>query len=130
MTVRQPDDLEAVERRTHLLLTAIPPQAVPLGFKAAVMRRVVSREAAVWEWIVAAVLALPALGFLVFQVTVHGNEFSVAVNNVVSAASAESADAFFFVDGTTVLALAILGIASLIAAHASIVVPARGTSAR
>jgi hypothetical protein len=36
------------------------------------------------------------------------------------------AEAFFFIDGATVLALALVGIASLIAAHAAIVAPARG----
>ncbi len=45
-----------------------------------------------------------------------------------TAASADSADAFFFIDGTMVFALAILGIASLIAAHASIIAPTRSAS--
>ena len=58
------------------------------------------------------------------------DEFTTALNNVMTAASAESADAFFFVDGTTVLALAILGIASLMAAHASIVAPLRHSTSR
>jgi len=76
------------------------------------------------------VLALPAVAFLIYQVATHGDEFTAALNNVVTAASAESADAFFFVDGTTVLALAILGIASLVAAHASIVAPVRRSPSR
>jgi len=38
----------------------------------------------------------------------------------------DTAEAFFFIDGATVLALALLGVASLIAAHAAIVVPSRG----
>jgi len=94
------------------------------------MRRVAAREGVAWEWIVAGVLALPSVAFLVYQVVTHGDEFTTALNNVMTAASAESADAFFFVDGTTVLALAILGIASLIAAHASIVAPLRHSTSR
>jgi len=125
-----PSDLEPAERAIHQVLSAVAPQALPLGFRDAVMRRVAAREGVAWEWIVAGVLALPSVAFLVYQVVTHGDEFTTALNNVMTAASAESADAFFFVDGTTVLALAILGIASLIAAHASIVAPLRHSTSR
>jgi len=125
-----PSDIETEERSTHQLLAAVPPQALPLGFRDAVMRRVVSGQAVGWEWIVAGVLALPSIGFLIYQLSLHGDEFSAALNNVVTAASAESADAFFFIDGATVLALVILGVASLIAAHASIVAPVRRQASR
>jgi len=125
-----PSDLEPAESALHQVLSAVAPQALPLGFRDAVMRRVAAGEAVAWEWIVAAVLALPAVAFLIYQVATHGDEFTAALNNVVTAASAESADAFFFVDGTTVLALAILGIASLVAAHASIVAPVRRSPSR
>ena len=125
-----PSDLEPAERAIHQVLSAVAPQALPLGFRDAVMRRVAAREGVAWEWIVAGVLALPSVAFLVYQVVTHGDEFTTALNNVVTAASAESADAFFFVDGTTVLALAILGIASLVAAHASIVAPVRRSPSR
>jgi len=125
-----PSDLEPAERAIHQVLSAVAPQALPLGFRDAVMRRVAAREGVAWEWIVAGVLALPSVAFLVYQVVTHGDEFTTALNNVMTAASAESADAFFFVDGTTVLALAILGIASLMAAHASIVAPLRHSTSR
>jgi hypothetical protein len=127
-----PDDLEPAERPVHRLLSTIPPQPLPLGFRDAVMRRVMERAAPTWEWIVAGVLALPSLAFLAFQLVWHGDEFSVALNNVVSAAAADSAEAFFFIDGTTVLALALLGVASLLATHASVAAPARrrGPAAR
>ena len=125
-----PSDLEPAERAIHQVLSAVAPQALPLGFRDAVMRRVAAREGVAWEWIVAGVLALPSVAFLVYQVVTHGDEFTTALNNVMTAASAESADAFFFVDGTTVLALAIVGIASLIAAHASIVAPLRHSTSR
>jgi len=125
-----PSDLEPAERAIHQVLSAVAPQALPLGFRDAVMRRVAAREGVAWEWIVAGVLALPSVAFLVYQVVTHGDEFTTALNNVMTAASPESADAFFFVDGTTVLALAILGIASLMAAHASIVAPLRHSTSR
>ena len=125
-----PSDLEPAERAIHQVLSAVAPQALPLGFRDAVMRRVAAGGGVAWEWIVAGVLALPSVAFLVYQVVTHGDEFTTALNNVMTAASAESADAFFFVDGTTVLALAILGIASLIAAHASIVAPLRHSTSR
>jgi len=120
-----PSDLEPAERSVHQLLAAVPPQALPLGFRDAVMRRVSARGAGMWEWIVAGVLALPSVAFLFYQIATHGDEFTTALNNVMTAASAESADAFFFIDGTMVLALVVLGVASLIAAHASIVTPLR-----
>ncbi|HEY8785049.1 MAG TPA: hypothetical protein VIN63_01090 [Candidatus Limnocylindria bacterium] len=119
-----PEDLEPAERRTHELLASVPPRALPLGFRDAVMRQVASRRTA-WEWIVAAALALPSLGFLAYQFATHGDEFAGALNNVTAAASADTAEAFFFIDGATVLALALVGIASLIAAHAAIVAPSR-----
>jgi hypothetical protein len=121
-----PEDLEPTERGTHLLLSAAPRQPVPLGFRDAVMRQITSGPRSAWESVLAAALALPSLIFLGHQLTTHGDEFTVALNNVVTAAGAESADAFFFVDGATVLALALLGVASILAAHASIVVAARG----
>jgi hypothetical protein len=121
-----PDDLEPAERRTHELLASVPPRALPLGFRDAVMRQVAGSWPTAWEWIVAAALALPSLGYLAHQFAVHGNEFAAALNNVTAAASADTAEAFFFIDGATVLALALVGIASLIAAHAAILAPSRG----
>ena len=50
---------------------------------------------------------------------------SAALNNVIVTAAADSADAFFFIDGATVLALVLIGVASLIAAHAAIATPPR-----
>lgn len=131
MTPFGPEDLEPDERRLHRLLSAVPPQALPLGFRDTVMRRVTERRTTGWEWIVAGVLAVPSLAFLVAQLAIHGADFAAAANNVMSAAAtADTADAFFFVDGATVLALAMLGIASLIAAHASFAAPAQSTTSR
>ncbi len=111
-------DLDADERDLDRLLAAVPPVAPPLGFRDGVLRRVAERRV-MWEWIVAALFAIPSLAFLVRQVAVHGDEFAAAFGNVVTAASSQTADAFFFVDGLTVLALALLGAACAVAAHAA-----------
>ncbi len=111
-------DLEADERDLDRLLAAARPAAVPVGFRDAVMARVRGDRRVAWEWIVAALFALPSLAFLARQIVVHGAEFALAISNVVTAASTETNDAFFFVDGLTVVALALLGIACAIAAHA------------
>ena len=92
------------------------------------MRGVAGERRMAWEWITAAALALPSLVFLVYQHATNGDELATAFNNVIAAATADSADAFFFVDGATVLALALVGIASLIAAHAAIAMPMRRTA--
>ncbi|MDP9251519.1 MAG: hypothetical protein M3O80_00810, partial [Chloroflexota bacterium] len=52
-------DLEPEERDLHFMLSAIPPQALPLGFRDAVMRKVAERRVGL-EWLIAAVLALPS----------------------------------------------------------------------
>jgi len=120
-----PPDLEPGERRTHELLASVPPGALPLGFRDTVMRRVAGAGRTTWEWILAAALALPSLAFLAHQLSTHGDEFGTVLNNVIATAGAENADAFFFIDGATVFALALVGTASLIAAHAAIAAPSR-----
>lgn len=119
-----PDDLAADERDIHLVLASAPPHAVPIGFRGRVMERVAERRVA-WEWIVAALFAIPSLVFLARQVLVYGDDFMQAMSNVVTAAASEASDAFFFVDGLTVLALALLGIACAFAAHALLVTGGR-----
>ena len=51
----------------------------------------------------------------------QGQDFAQAMANVMTAASSETSDAFFFVDGLTVIALALLGIACAFAAHALLI---------
>ncbi len=114
-----PPDLEADERDVHHVLSAIPPQAPPVGFRDAVMRRVVERRVG-WEWLVAALLALPSLAFLARQLAESGQDFAAALAGVLSAASSETASASFFIDGLTVLAVALVGVACVLAAHALI----------
>jgi len=127
---RGPSDLEPEERSLHHVLSAVPPQAPPFGFRDAVMRRVVERRVG-WEWLVAALLALPSLAFLARQIVESGDEFTAALTNVLAAASGDAAGAAFFIDGLTVLAIALIGVACVVAAHALIVTtPHRNRLAR
>lgn len=112
-------DLDPEELDTHAVLSAVPPQALPVGFRDAVMRRVIQRQVG-WEWLVAALLALPSLAFLARQLSESGADFAAALTNVVAAASSETAGAAFFIDGLTVLAFALVGVACVVAAHALI----------
>ena len=114
-----PPDLEPEELVLHQVLSAVPPQAPPVGFRDAVMRRVVERRVG-WEWLVAALLALPSLAFLARQLAESGQDFAAALAGVLSAASSETASASFFIDGLTVLAVALVGVACVLAAHALI----------
>lgn len=114
-----PSDLEPEEREVHHVLSAIPPVAPPVGFRDAVMRQVVERRVG-WEWLVAALLALPSLAFLARQIAESGEDFAAAFAGVLSAASSETTNASFFIDGLTVLAVALVGIACVLAAHALI----------
>ncbi|MGH2491372.1 MAG: hypothetical protein ACRDF9_07670 [Candidatus Limnocylindria bacterium] len=112
-------DLEPEEFDAHAVLSAIPPQAPPLGFRDAVMRRVSHRHVG-WEWLVAALLALPSAAFLARQISESGADFAAALTNVLAAASSDAAGAAFFIDGLTVLAFALIGVACVVAAHALI----------
>jgi hypothetical protein len=112
-------DLEPEENDLHYVLSAIPPQAPPVGFRDLVMRRVVARRVDL-EWLIAAVLALPSLAFLARQLAESGQDFAAALVNVMTAASSGTTNASFFIDGLTVLAVALVGIACVFAAHALI----------
>src|SRR5207237_899130 len=88
---RRPSDLEDAERPVQRLLSAIPPRALPLGFRDEVMRHVTARTTLTWEWIAAAVLAVPSLAFLIFQVVDRADEVGAALNNIVAAPASGSA---------------------------------------
>src|SRR5947207_12718722 len=94
-----PPDLEPVERGTHELLASVPPRALPLGFRDAVMRQGASPGRMTWAWIGAAWLAIPSLACLADPVVTHGAEFSAALDNVNVTAAADPADAVFVIDG-------------------------------
>ena len=122
------DDLEPGELELDQLLAGVPPQALPVGFRDQLMSRLRSRRV-LWELIVALIFAIPSVAFLARQVLVHGDDFLAAMGNVMTAASSQSTDAFFFVDGLTVIALALLGIACAFASHA-LLVGTSGTGGR
>lgn len=115
--IHGPSDLEPEERELQYVLSAIPPQALPVGFRDAVMRRVVERRVG-WEWLVAALLALPSLAYLARQLAESGEDFVAALTNILTAASSTTSTASFFIDGLTVLAVALVGVACVFAAHA------------
>jgi hypothetical protein len=112
-----PSDLEPEERDLQYVLSAIPPQALPVGFRDAVMRRVVERRVG-WEWLVAVLLALPSLAYLARQIAESGEDFAAALTNIITASSSTTTTASFFIDGLTVLAVALVGVACVFAAHA------------
>ncbi len=116
---RGPSDLAPEELDLHYVLSAVPPLAPPLGFRDAVMRRVAERRVG-WELLVAALLALPSLAFLARQLAESGEDFVAALAGVLTAASSDAANASFFIDGLTVLAVALVGVACVLAAHALI----------
>lgn len=112
------NDLENAERDVADVLAAARPVALPVGFRDAVMTALRGEHRVTWEWLVALLFAAPSLAFLARQFAVHGEEFVRALSNVATAAGAEANDAFFFIDGLTVLAVALLGIACAFATHA------------
>ncbi|MBI3522855.1 MAG: hypothetical protein HY071_07085 [Chloroflexi bacterium] len=112
-------DLAPEERGVHRLLSAVAPVAPPFGFRDAVMQQVgATRRLGLVEWVIAAALAVPSLLFLIWEVATRGADFSEALGNAFIAAQNATADDLFFVDGTIVLAVALLGLGSLIATHA------------
>lgn len=110
-------NLDPDEIALDAMLSRVRPAAPPLGLRDRVMARLQERRV-LWEWLVAALFAVPSLVYLVRLVIVHGEDFVAAIGNVMTAASSQTSDAFFFVDGLTVLALALFGIACAVAAHA------------
>jgi hypothetical protein len=112
ITDHDPDEAELDE-----IFARVRPAAPPLGLRELVMARLQERRV-LWEWLVAALFAVPSLVYLVRLVIAHGQDFVAAIGNVMTAASSETSEAFFFVDGLTVLALALFGIACAVAAHA------------
>ena len=122
------DDLDPAERALHHVLAAVRPEPLPVGFRDAVMRRVTAGRGIGWEWIAAAALAIPSLGYVIWTVLVHGAELAAGADGIFAAAQGldDAAGAAFFVDGLLVIAVALVGLGSLIAAHAML----RGTAHR
>ena len=113
-------DLERPEQDVHRVLSAVRPEPLPVGFRDAVMRRISADRGVAWEWIAAAALAVPSLGYLLWAVLRHGADLAAGLDRVIAAAQGleEASGTAFFVDGLLVVAVALVGLGSLIAAHA------------
>jgi hypothetical protein len=115
------NDLEDDELDIHRLLSAAKPATLPLGFRDAVMERIRSDGAPTrWEWIFAAVLALPSLAYLMWGLTAHGAELGASISAILVAAEGldPTSGADVVVDGLAIVSLALVGIGSAVAAHA------------
>ena len=120
------NDLDRDELEIHALLSAARPAPLPLGFRDAVMRGVRTEGTATrWEWVFAAVLALPSLAYLGWGLTAHGAELGASISAILVAAQGldQTTGADIFIDGLVVISLALVGIGSAVAAHAML----RGT---
>lgn len=112
-------DLEPDEVALDRLLAAAPREALPIGFRDGVLVRISAERSRSWEWIVAAALALPSLAYVAWAVLTGGAGFVAALGDLALAAqSAEAETPSVVVDGLIVLAMAFVGLASIVAEHA------------
>jgi hypothetical protein len=112
----QPDELEI-----DALLSAAKPAPLPIGFRDTVMSRIRSDGAPTrWEWVFAAVLALPSLAYLLWGLTAHGTELGASISAILVAAQGldQTNGADVVIDGLTIVSLALVGVGSAVAAHA------------
>jgi hypothetical protein len=120
------NDLENDELEIHRLLSAARPAPLPVGFRDGVMQRIRGDGPATrWEWIFAAVLALPSLAYLGWGLVAHGAELGASFSAILVAAQGldQTTGADVAIDGLLIISLALLGIGSAVAAHAML----RGT---
>ena len=113
------NDLDRDELEIHQLLSAAKPASLPLGFRDAVMRRVRS-DGSRWEWVFAAALAVPSLGYLVWGLIAHGAELGTSISAILVTAQGldQARGADVAIDGLAIISLALVGIGSAVAAHA------------
>jgi hypothetical protein len=115
------NDLDRDEVELDQLLSAVRPAPLPLGFRDAVMRRVRDDGPATrWEWVFAAVLALPSLAYLAWGLVAHGSELGTSISAILVAAQGldQTSGADVVIDGLAIISLALVGIGSAVAAHA------------
>ncbi len=115
------DDLENDELGIHRLLSAVKPVPLPIGFRDSVMRQVRSDGASVtWEWLVAAAFAIPGLAYLTWRLVANGGELLASITSILSAAAGVGlgGSADVVVDGLAIMSFALVGVASILAAHA------------
>ena len=116
-------DETRTERAFTELFHRLPLEPVPLGFRDAVMSRIAASTARAWrwEWIIAALIALPNAVFLLWSYAENGDDISAALAGVMNALlglEAWDGSASVYVDGLLVLAVALVGVAALLATHA------------
>ena len=115
------NDLDREELDMHRLLSAVRPEPLPIGFRDGVMRRVRHTGApAVWEWIIAAAFALPGLAYLAWRLAMSGGEVVTSLTAILTAAAGVdlTGTADIAIDGLAVMSFALVGVASVLAAHA------------
>ena len=115
------NDLDREEQAVHRLLSAVKPEPLPLGFRDDVMRRVRGdRASAGWEWLIAAAFALPGLTYLTWRLAMNGGELVASLTSILTAAAGVdlTGSADIAIDGLAVMSFALVGVASVLAAHA------------
>lgn len=115
------DEQTPLERSFTELFHRLPTEPPPIGFRDRVMSRIVREPSRRWEWIVAAVVAVPNLLFLIWQLIDRGDELTAAASalaNTLLGVEEWDQSGFVFVDGVLLLAVAFLGIAGLLVTHA------------
>ena len=115
------NDLDQSELSVHRLLGAVKPEPLPIGFRDSVMRQIRDdRAPAAWEWLVAAAFALPGLAYLAWRVAANGGELLVSLSSILTAAAGIDlvGGAEIAVDGLAIMSFALVGVASVLAAHA------------
>lgn len=110
------------DERIARALAAAPVAALPEGFRDAVMHRLAAQRSRVWELVVAAVFAVPSLAYVGWVLARDGGDFAETLGALLRTAQdaelSAAASPSFFIDGLVVLAVALLGLASVVAAHA------------
>ena len=120
------NDLEQNELAVHRLLSAVKPEPLPIGFRDSVMRRVRDEGApATWEWLIAVAFAIPGLAYLAWRLAASGGEMAASLSSILTAAAGIdlTGNADVAIDGLAVMSFALVGVASVLAAHAML----RGT---
>jgi hypothetical protein len=117
------NDETRAERAFTELFHRLPVEPLPLGFRDTVMSRITASASASsrWEWVVAAVIAIPSGLFLLWSVLENGDDFAAAFSGFGSALlglDEWDASSSIYVDGLVLVAVALVGIAGLLVTHA------------
>lgn len=115
------NDETRTERALTELFHRLPLESTPLGFRGAVMARIRRERSWRWEWIVAAIVALPNVLFLLWAFAENSDEFAGAFGSIAGALlGIETWDpgTTVYVDGFVLVAVALVGLAALLVTHA------------